>query len=119
MKKALLWLGPLACLALACLYAYAWFTRDPLVVSFERIEIGMSQDQVTQIVGRPGRGIGVFAHDRDATDAIIWHDERYILAVTVRCFDGEVVSKDLIQFPLFESILRCVRVVNRSPWSEN
>ena len=42
MKKALLWLGPLACLALACLYAYAWFTRDARLVEFERISVGMT-----------------------------------------------------------------------------
>ena len=52
MKRALHWLGPLACLALAGLYAYAWFNRDPLAVAFDRIEEGMSLQEAIDAVGR-------------------------------------------------------------------
>jgi hypothetical protein len=52
MKKSLLWLGPLACLALACLYAYAWFTRDPLAVAIDRFKEGVALAEAVAIVGR-------------------------------------------------------------------
>jgi hypothetical protein len=50
MKKAFLWLGPLACLALASLYAYAWYNRDPLEVAFERVQIGMGEQEAHDII---------------------------------------------------------------------
>jgi hypothetical protein len=83
MKKALLWLGPLACLALACLYAYAWFTRDPLVAAFERIEEGMTLESAEALMGRPPHNRGAYiVHDPttwatlSCTDEAIWYGER-------------------------------------------
>ena len=58
MKKALLCLGPLACLALACLYAFAWSAHCRFVVAFERIDAGMNVEKAMTIIGRPADGTG-------------------------------------------------------------
>src|ERR1022692_3118444 len=80
MKKALLWLCPLACLALACLYAYAWFVRDPLAVAFERIEYRMTLEQAEAIMGGPGRSMiesdVVDAKERMGIQITQWDGER-------------------------------------------
>ena len=52
MKRALLWLGPLACLALAGIYAYAWYDRNPLVLASESVNEGMTYDEVAAVFCR-------------------------------------------------------------------
>ena len=84
MKKALLWLCPLACLALACLYAYAWFTRDPLVVAFERIEVGMTVEEAEAIIGRPADSVLTYRPEDEPNKTIkcgSWRSESHLLAV--------------------------------------
>lgn len=98
MKKALLWLGPLACLALACLYAYAWFTRDPLAVAFERVEKGMTLEEAVAIMGRPadhlGQGMKVEAGCVVRLPNALWSND----CRTFQLFfaDGRVVSMNII-----------------------
>jgi hypothetical protein len=89
MKRALLWLGPLACLALACLYAYAWFNRDPLVVAFDRIEVGMKCEEVDAIIGRRPNEV---LHADDSCFTVAYKGERDEFLVRVTREDGRVVE---------------------------
>jgi hypothetical protein len=85
MKRALLWLGPLACMALACLYAYAWFTRDPLEDAFQRIQAGMTMAEAEAIMGRPADEIGVALGYQGATltrvQFSVWNGDRRAFCV--------------------------------------
>jgi hypothetical protein len=108
MKKTLLWLGPLACLALACPYTYAWFNPDPLVVAFERIEIGMTEDEVAHIVGQAGTKSGEICHCEDffGSDIVIWSSKGRALVVIFQCLDRRVLEKQLLQESVFDALLR-------------
>jgi hypothetical protein len=98
MKRALLWLGPLACLALACLYAYVWFSRDPLAVAFERIEVGMRLEEVVATMGRPaehlGKGMKVDNGIVLQLENALWSNEYRTFQVFIA--DGHVVSTNII-----------------------
>lgn len=52
MKKALLWLGPLVCLAVIVVVSYLWFGHDPLAARFDEVEEGMTLQEAINIVGR-------------------------------------------------------------------
>jgi len=96
MKRALLWLGTLACLTLACLYAYAWFTRDPLVAAFERIEIGMTMEDAQAVMGRQPDTDSPFMLDDGKRTTIhfnAWAGERRSFLVVSQ--EGRVTSTSI------------------------
>lgn len=99
MKKALLWLGPLACIALACLYAYAWFTRDPLLTAFDNIAEGMTLQEAKDVVGQPPfaenvpANLGGWYSDGEDLYDTAWRGDGYALCVTTQ--HGRIISKDI------------------------
>ncbi len=123
MKRALLWLGPLACLALACLYAYAWFNRDPLAVAFERVAVGMTMEQVETIMGKrfdrsiPSNSPSIFinVHDDDGSEKTveakveIWRNDNFLCRATFH--DERVAIKSVVSAreSAIDKISRCLR----------
>ena len=95
MKRALLWLGPLACLALACLYAYAWFTRDPLLDAFERIKVGMTTEEAVTVMGRSANKVG--AEKSIRVDHMAWFNDDYYFGLWFR--DGHLIQKRTLRKP--------------------
>src|SRR5579862_8369947 len=78
MKRAILWFSTLACLALAGLYAYAWFNRDPLVIAFEGVRQGMLLEEVEEILGRPANGtLGTGSNTGYTPFSAHWCSERH------------------------------------------
>jgi hypothetical protein len=102
MKRALLWLGPLACLALACLYAYAWFNRNPLLVAYDRVEQGMALQEAVTIIGQPAtytRGQVTLKDDGSVLQCIATGWDCDGLKLTVICKNDHVVDKYLYPTP--------------------
>jgi hypothetical protein len=131
MKRALLWLGPLACLALACLYAGWWFTRDPKVVAFERIAVGMTVAEAAAIMGEPGQemirvraGCTHFVYiDDDGKEycgeqITLWSDDVHLFRVFSD--GGRVIATKLArkQETIFDKVCQCVRDPS-SLWAAN
>ena len=98
MKKALLWLCPLACLALASLHVYAWSTRDPLVVAFERIEEGDTLQEAIDTIGRApnySEYTVMQLPDERVTKVLCTGWSRARFTIWVLSEDGRVVSKEI------------------------
>jgi hypothetical protein len=88
------------CLALAVgawlKFAHRGDRKTPLQANFEKIADGMTEEELTALLGPPRLTLPVRPADKVKADKIVqWYDGRQAIAVHVK--DGKVVAKHLLQ----------------------